>query len=309
MNNLFYLAAPLSLGDIWDRAFRLYRAHFATMTLTVVALSTPLFLLDTVVALLTVGDVETLRRVGYAQIFLSQAILLTADNSPILISLLRNVVDSVVVLALTHQSIRVVQGSSSSVVQSIRVGLRRFWAYLGAILLMLLMVSPIGIGLFILILIFDSWALILLIIPALFFGTRWAVVTQALLADEMGPGAAINRSWQLTKGLFWRSMLFILLLYTLVGVIAFIFTGSILALLALIFPPDAVHAAVVLQNLVAIVGTIFVAPISAAAHTVFYYDLRVRQESYDLEQRIVQMEDVQMEDVQMEDVQMEESPS
>ncbi|HIY86566.1 MAG TPA: glycerophosphoryl diester phosphodiesterase membrane domain-containing protein [Candidatus Yaniella excrementavium] len=47
--------------------------------------------------------------------------------------------------------------------------------------------------------------LVIPMIPVLYFMTRWSLVVPAMIVEEIGPFAAMRRSWQLTRGFFWRT--------------------------------------------------------------------------------------------------------
>lgn len=102
----------------------------------------------------------------------------------------------------------------------------------------------------------------------------YAVVTQAVVLEPL-PGAtdALGRSWQLTKGSRWRAILLGIVVYVLIFLPFIVSMG-----LALAFPPAEDTMAVGAQII-----SLMVYPIAACAFTLFYYDLRVRKEAFDLE--------------------------
>ena len=108
----------------------------------------------------------------------------------------------------------------------------------------------------------------------------YSVVTQAVVLEPL-PGAtdALGRSWQLTKGNRWRAILLGLVVYVL------IFLPFIVALgLALVFPTTAETIEVGAQII-----SLMVYPIIGCTFTLFYYDLRVRKEAFDLEHLSAQL--------------------
>jgi membrane-anchored glycerophosphoryl diester phosphodiesterase (GDPDase) len=112
---------------------------------------------------------------------------------------------------------------------------------------------------------------------------RLSLTLPALVLERVNPVAAIRRSWQLTRGSFWR-LLGILLL---TGVVVF------LAELVLSIPFDVIEAAVAGSDTTSVsalavtaAGTIIAAtialPLSAGVSVLLYADLRMRREGLDL---------------------------
>jgi hypothetical protein len=87
----------------------------------------------------------------------------------------------------------------------------------------------------------------------------------------------VSRSWSLTKGFKWKSFG----LFCVAGVLFFlIFFGfGIVAAVALAVYRPLLVPAVIGMGLV----TLFMYPFTSCVFTLFYYDLRVRKEAFDLE--------------------------
>lgn len=131
---------------------------------------------------------------------------------------------------------------------------------------------------------------LLLVIPglvviglAVWMAVRWSMVWAAMLAEDVGPINALRRSWNLTRGHWWRILGILIVVAILQAVIGFglnILFGGIAALIPGIEPD-------VRSALVLIVTTLLnavVTPITTIAITLLYFDLRVRNEGYDLDQ-------------------------
>jgi hypothetical protein len=115
---------------------------------------------------------------------------------------------------------------------------------------------------------------LLLVVPGIIALCGYAVVVPAVVLEPMRSGTdALGRSWQLTKGYKGKAF------------------GLGVAILVLIYLPFMAAAAVAsmlrgsatIVNVAAEVLSFLVYPFMAAVVTVFYYDLRVRQEAFDLE--------------------------
>jgi hypothetical protein len=152
---------------------------------------------------------------------------------------------------------------------SLRVALRKIWKLLAVTLLTLLIVCG---------------GLIFLIIPGIYLGCRLSVAIAAMLIDDVGPGDAIRRSFFLTKGFAGRVFLIMLLVlavsYAAVGLSQVPFFGLIF--LAGKNQP-LIIALTILMEIVNLTVSIAIAPISAIALSLYYFDLRIRKEAFDLQ--------------------------
>ena len=120
-------------------------------------------------------------------------------------------------------------------------------------------------------------AMVLLIIPGIIVACGYSVAAQAAALESGSSGEALRRSWNLTKGFRWKalglgavSIALILVVFLGAGLLAGILSGVLGGL-------DAVLA--VLAGGV----SLFIYPVISCVFTLFYYDLRVRKEGFDLE--------------------------
>jgi hypothetical protein len=111
---------------------------------------------------------------------------------------------------------------------------------------------------------------------------RWITRLPSLFAEELGPFAALGRSWALVRDNWWRSVGVFLVLIILQSVAGFAI-GAALGVIAVVIPAsDALRSSV--TNALSTLGGAFVQPIVAIGLTLLYFDLRVRKEGLDLEQ-------------------------
>lgn len=133
-----------------------------------------------------------------------------------------------------------------------------------------------GLGVFLAIVVGVAFALAFVVI-----GVRWTLVVSIVAIEEVGPIAAIRRSWQLTAEATWRTFFALLL----VGLITTIL-GSVVAQLASIVVVDLLldpmGLATVGQTLVDTLVTLLFAPVTVVVMTVYLYDQKVRREGFDL---------------------------
>src|SRR2546428_249866 len=121
-------------------------------------------------------------------------------------------------------------------------------------------------------------ATILLIIPRIIVACGLSVAVQAaVLAPLPGGTDGLGRSWALTKGFRWRAFGLYVVVIVLLGLflIGFgVIAGLAAALLPVLFVPALIGVGLIF---------LFFYPFTSCVFTLFYYDLRVRKEAFDLE--------------------------
>ena len=121
-------------------------------------------------------------------------------------------------------------------------------------------------------------AAFLFLIPGIVVACGLAVAVQAAVLEPLDSGLdGVGRSWSLTKGFKGKAFG----LFCVVTVLFFIFFfgfGVVAAIAAAIFRPLLVPAVIGLGLV-----SLFVYPFTSCVFTLFYYDLRVRKEAFDLE--------------------------
>lgn len=108
-----------------------------------------------------------------------------------------------------------------------------------------------------------SIGFLLIILPGVFLLTIWALISPVIVIENAGVGAAFGRSWALVKGNFWQVLGVIILFFIIELVVSAIF----IAILALI------SHTVVLVIIASILARLLVAPLSALAAAVIYFEL------------------------------------
>ncbi len=124
---------------------------------------------------------------------------------------------------------------------------------------------------------------ILLVIPGIIVMLRSTVALPASILENLGPRDSFKRSWALTKGFAGRSLVifFLTFILGLVASMTFQYPFTVLAGMSKGTPMEWVWSTI--GTVGQTVGTILVAPIGLIAFTIFYYDLRVRKEAFDLQ--------------------------
>jgi hypothetical protein len=115
---------------------------------------------------------------------------------------------------------------------------------------------------------------------------RFAFTVQAVVLEDLGPIAALGRSWTLMRGSFWRVLGIIVLIYFLIQIITLVPSALLGGVIGAVFSElDQFMLQQSLSQLVGYVIQIFVLPLQLIGYTLLYYDVRVRKEGFDIELR------------------------
>jgi hypothetical protein len=133
---------------------------------------------------------------------------------------------------------------------------------------------------------FLCFASILMFVTVPFYAyvfVRLSVIIPALMVENLGPVQAVRRSWQLVQGYWWRTFALMLVLGILGAVIsagpAYLVT-ALVTLFTGTFDPVLTTA---VTAIVSVITEAFFIPLSLTCYTLYYFDLRVRKEGFDLE--------------------------
>lgn len=242
---------PLTVGEILDTSFSLYRRHFTALaSVALVCTGLPLIL----------------------RLFLEAGGGLLA-NLPLAFLYALSLV--VLNLIATGATVFIVSESYLGRPISAREALHRAAPHIGRILVCSLLIAFIvGMG------------FVLLFIPGIVLAVGLALAIPAVVLEpRSSASAALSRSWELTRGSRWRifglGVTLLLLLY--IPVVA------ITGLLAMVLPQASGErfgpASLSTVSALAIGGVVqmLIYPLFYCVLTVAYYDLRVRKEGFDLE--------------------------
>jgi hypothetical protein len=259
---------PLSFGELLDEVFKVYRRHFWLFVSIALILALP-----TLVLQIVSGQAD---QVGFTASLLSGSGRSgqTVDSPPPGINFAAlglQYLASIVLIpflegAITVAAIDLAVGRPASLSSTFRQVLGRYWPLLGLALLALLLVP-----------VFFCLPVFLWLI------VRWSVAVPALLAERRGPVQAIQRSWELTRDNWFRlfGILAVVVLIQLVlnSVLGFV---ALPIAIAIPFVSNVVRGAVAVT--VSTLGSALVTPILYLCVVLLYFDLRIRKESFDLDQ-------------------------
>jgi hypothetical protein len=125
---------------------------------------------------------------------------------------------------------------------------------------------------------------VLLIIPGIYIALRLAVGVQAAVLEGVGPGDALSRSFALTKENAGRVFLiFLLYAFLSYGLIALLGVPFIVGTFLAKNNSDLVRMFTMMTQVGSFIASSLVMPFGTIAMSLFYYDMRVRKEGFDLQ--------------------------
>jgi hypothetical protein len=266
---------PMSIGDILDRTIRLYRRGFLH-NIAIVAIPYILLIPFTVLvgsSLHLTGNPRMLFRPGVLGLGVIVVLAFIWLSFMSMGALARSVSERYLGEEPT------VGGSYAAV---LRRTLSLIWAYILAGFVW------VGLG----ILMVMSFAFVMLLGPiasavagvlvAILFVVgfiRLLLITQIIVIEDIRGVAALQRSWNLMRGNFWRTVL-IFIFYVVVSIVLSVvlnLPGGVLAGLA----GGSIGA--IINQVFQWLSQILLTPVLAIAITLLYYDSRIRTEAFDLE--------------------------
>ena len=272
---------PLAIGDVLDETFRVYRRHFLSFVVAMAVVVVPMTLLGTALSLAfglqpgVPGAFGTgLDRPGgpsveqIAAFVVVMLILVVVGGVGYLLS----------TIATVQLATNAILGREVDVREAYREAARRSGAVVVSGIL-----SGLAVGLLV---------LTCLGIPfAVYLGLGWSVAIPAIVAERLGGVDGLRRSWRLVHGHRWR-LLFVFLLMGLISWLLVSLPGGLASFLTVPVVlladnnPAAVAGANVFNSLVGAVGQSLFGGLGLITATLVYYDLLIRQEAFDLQQRV-----------------------
>jgi len=125
---------------------------------------------------------------------------------------------------------------------------------------------------------------LLLIVPGIYIACRLAVSVPATVIEDLNGPDAMSRSFDLTQNFAGRAfviyLLYVVLLYSAVGLLQMPF---IVGLVIARNDPGMLRFWTALMQIGGFAARVLVTPVVTIATALFYYDLRVRKEAFDLQ--------------------------
>ena len=242
---------PLSIGEILDTAFQLYRRHFATVaTIGVLCTAIPM-MLDVYVE-------SSGGRVAHIGLALFSALLLMLLNS---------VATAATVFVVSEGYLGREVGAGTA--------LQLAAPFVGRLIVAQILYSILA-----------FFGFLFFIVPGIIVLVAMSLTAPALVVENLPSStAALRRSWALTRGARWKMIgIFIpLLLLLVIPMIAVTVIAGVLAAIGGLALGGEGAMAGILGAALAGVIQMLVYPLFNCALTVAYYDQRIRKEGFDLE--------------------------
>lgn len=251
---------PRGVGEVVDTAIGLYRRNWKLLAGTAAAVVVPVQLLSAFLNRNYFSQVSDMVR------SLQRGITPSTGGTGVGVGsfggLLSVLVLPFVTVALATAAADCYMGNPITPGQAWRRTIRRFWAVLG---LGLLRVLIIGVGFF------------LFMVPGIFLYIRLLVAPVALVVEGAGPVSALERSWRLTRGHWWRMFG----VEVLKGVVAW-FGYALIEVPTVLLGFLTERAGWLFVGIGGSLLQVFVFPFLVAVTVVAYFDLRIRKEAFDL---------------------------
>jgi hypothetical protein len=315
------LTGPLTVGDLLDRAFRLYRSRFGLFLLTGAVLIAPIAIVSGIfLARFFANYMQTLDMLmrepppefGPFAFFSA----LSGDFAGVtLIGLLLAAAGAIVSLSLTAQAAEALRDGSLSLMAGLRRGVRRFLPYVGMAIVQFAALAAAAVVVLAPLVLFGvalvargapfarageggifaalgiaglavggfSLAFVLVLAPTTYLAARWLVAPAVLVVEEAGPIDALRRSWRLSQDNVLRMVGYLVLLYILEMI--FISVPMVALQYATMLMPSSTGAIGLMMSLSTISSSLISViglPFFAAAAVLLYYDLRIRGSGYAL---------------------------
>jgi hypothetical protein len=253
---------PMSVNDVLDGAFKLFRANAATILLIVGAIVVPLQLVS---AFLVRHQVST----GVLNVLRDPTLAESTNNSVNFTRTGATGIVSVVAAAFIAAAVaRVVAASYLGQVmgpgEALRIAVRRF---------------PSLIVAWVLVHVLEVIGFAFCVVPGFLLMAMFLVTAPAIAIEELGPIAGMQRSWRLVRPRLWGVLGIGLLAGLLAGILGNLL-GGIPSVVGTLFGGSFAWLLVALGG---VLSELVSAPIVAIVATLLYFDARIRHEGLDLQ--------------------------
>jgi hypothetical protein len=244
---------PLSVGEILDRTFSLYRRHFL-LFIGIAGIPQLLVLGFSLARTLLPGNLEDVTStLALSLVYLSVALFAYLYSQ------------GGTLLAVSELYL----GRTTTIAGSLRNVSSELAVLFGVILL-----SGLAVG----------GAFLLLVVPGIYVACRLMVCVPAVLIENRSPREALSRSFDLTKDHAGRAFVILVLSVVLTYAAQLLLAiPAAVAMAAQVGGSNMTRFWLATTQVGSSIASILVTPILLIATAVFYYDLRVRKEGFDLQ--------------------------
>jgi len=258
---------PMTLGEVLDRTFSLYRENFLLFT-GIAALPYLLLLILRFVFLL--GSRSSLQGTPNFSSGFIGGIILGAVGALVVWVILLGIAQAATVWAVSELYL----GRTASVRGAYANSKGRILPIVSIIIMVFIATAVVG-----------GITFFLLAIPGIYLACRLAVAVPVAIVEKESPVTSMERSMELTKGFGWHVFLLFLLTFVislivgiLIGAPATLLTFR--AMMAKQLPSTGVMAYSYIANFA---SQVLVAPIGTISASLMYFNLRVRKEGFDIQ--------------------------
>jgi hypothetical protein len=257
---------PQNLGETLDTALRIVAARWRVLALVMVVVALPIHIINGVVLAGTTDVYEVgggLGTGGGSQTTYSD------EGAYVTGQIVIAILSVFAYLAGTVACYRAVADTYAGRPTSAGASLRYAAAHFGpALWLALLFIAGVALG------------LVAFVVPGVWLGILWSVALPAMLAEGLGPVAALRRSGQLVQGHWFATFARLAVAFILAAVASVALTYLVLLPVTAVVD-DTSTAGLVAEEFVAFVVSLVTTPFIAAVTALVYVDLRVRKERID----------------------------
>lgn len=256
---------PLSVAEILDTAFRLWRRNFGTLVSITAVVYVPLAVVEVVLAAVLAGVGVAVQAAGPGAVP-GRGIAAAAFGGTLLLTAVAAIAVALVYAALAVAVSRYYLGRTVTVGDAYACVMPRLGSLLATWLLVFVVVA-IG--------------AMLCVIPGIYLAVVLAFAWPLVVLEDRSPTDAMSRSAELVRGYWGRVFVTMLLLSLIVVVIQWAITAPVNLIGQAVFGGGALSLGV--AQLVSVLVQMIVLPLSVTGLVVLYYDLRVRKEAFDLQ--------------------------
>ena len=262
---------PLSIGELLDRTFSLYRRNFL-LFVGIAALPQLLVLALQLVQVILTPAKMGVARPATEEFQAASPVFTTVGVAGIIVLTLVGIIVYFIAYLFS-------QGATVYAVSELYLGrpttigqsLSRVRGELGSLF-----------GVIILNGLVTGLCFLLLIIPGIYMACRLCVCIPAALLENLGPRDSLERSFGLTKDNAGRAFLILLLYVVILYAALFLFDMPFaFGVQSAAHDPAMLRVWTALMQVGNFVASILVTPVFTIAASIFYFDLRVRKEAYD----------------------------
>jgi hypothetical protein len=247
---------PLSLAELLDRTFQIYRNHFLLFAGIAAIAYLPMFIVrcGLVLAPQLLGSSASVAIIVGALLFaVFYLIGIAAAQS-----------GTIIAVSAVHLSQPITIGEAYSRVREMLVRIVLLTIGLG-----------IGIGI----------ATLLLIVPGIIVALMWALAVPVAVLEDASLGEATSRSRALTAGHRGRVFVIFVVFFLLTAIVSGVLESP-LGVIAVVYRNSTHQTLAIIQVLSVVmsyISQILVTPLLTIAFSLMYYDERVRKEAFDIE--------------------------